>query len=425
MTNNNENLLPSGCAESQRFRASRRSVLLGASGVMGGLVTTTVFGGAFREVAYGASGDTIVLLNMGGGVDGLSWVVPHAEPAYYAARPNIAVPKSALLGADATFGLNPAMAPLMGMWAAGKVGMLHAAGLGAPNRSHFSAGEAVGDADPGSSVRRGWVNRMVGLTELQSQFEAIGLSPGMPGSMVGPESVMSMSGIDSASVPGAASGDTSVKADRRRAQLATMFGAEPDQLSRSVNTSVLASTTLQGVASASYTPANDADYPISDIGRALRDTARLVKSGVGVRVVAIDYGAFDHHVDVGAVSGSLFGQIRELARAVAAFFTDLGQQGDRVTLVTTSEFGRRLEQNGSAGIDHGWGNVMMAVGGDVVGGYHASWPGLSQDRLQDGDVKVTTDFRQLLADVVQRRVPEVSVAQVFPGLTRASTGVIA
>ena len=139
----------------------------------------------------------------------------------------------------------------------------------------------------------------------------------------------------------------------------------------------------------------------------------------------VDYGAFDHHVDVGAMNGSLAAQLKELARGVAAFFTDLGQHGERVTLVTTSEFGRRLEQNGSAGIDHGWGNVMMAVGGDVVGGYHASWPGLSQDRLQDGDVKVTTDFRQLLADVVQRRGPEVSVAQVFPGLTRASTGVIA
>ena len=125
----------------------------------------------------------------------------------------------------------------------------------------------------------------------------------------------------------------------------------------------------------------------------MRDTARLIKAGIGVRVVAIDYGAFDHHVDVGADERQPASQLKELARGVAAFFTDLGQQGDRVTLVTTSEFGRRLEQNGSAGIDHGWGNVMMAVGGNVVGGYHASWPGLSQDPLEDGDVKVTTDFR--------------------------------
>jgi uncharacterized protein (DUF1501 family) len=203
-----------------------------------------------------------------------------------------------------------------------------------------------------------------------------------------------------------------------------MFGGETDQLSRAINASVLASTTLQGVATTAYTPANGADYPATDLGRAMRDTARLIKAGIGVRVVAVDYGAFDHHVDVGAMGGSLASQLKELARGVAAFFTDLGQQGDRVTLVTTSEFGRRLEQNGSAGIDHGWGNVMMAVGGNVVGGYHASWPGLSQDALEDGDVKVTTDFRQLLADIVQRRVPDVSVADVFPGLTRNPTGVI-
>lgn len=420
-----EAVLADGCPESARFRASRRQVLVGTTALMGGLVTTATFGGAFREVAYGASGDTIVILNMGGGVDGLSWMVPHAESAYYAARPSISVPKGALLAADSTFGLNPAMAPLMGMWNAGKVGLLHAAGLPTPNRSHFEAADAVGDADPGSDDRRGWVNRMVGLTGVQSQFEAVGLSSGMPAALTGPSPVMAMPSIDNANVPGAAQGDPSLKANRRRAQLATMFGGETDQLSQAVNTSVFASTTLTGIAAASYQAANGAQYADTDLGKALRDTARLIKANIGVRVVAIDYGAFDHHINLGAISGSFGQQLSQMATCVNAFFTDLGAGGDHVTLVTTSEFGRRLEENGSSGIDHGWGNVMMAVGGDVKGGYHSSWPGLSRDLLEDGDLKVTTDFRQLLADIVQRRVPEVSVAGVFPGLTRNPTGVMA
>jgi uncharacterized protein (DUF1501 family) len=303
--------------------------------------------------------------------------------------------------------------------------MLHATGLGTPNRSHFDAAAAVGDALPGSTLRRGWVNRMVGLTGVQSQFEAIGLSQGMPGALQGETAVMAMPGIDAATIPGATKGDSSVKANRRRAQLAAMFGSGTDQLSQAINSSVFASTTLEGVASTTYSPGNAASYPTTDIGRALRDSARLIKANIGVRVVAVDYGSFDHHVAVGAVGGSLFSQLRDMSTAVAAFFQDLGAQGDRVTLVTTSEFGRRLEENGSAGIDHGWGNVMMTVGGGVRGGYHANWPGLGLDQLDEGDLKVTTDFRQLLADVVQQRVPEVSIADVFPGLVRTATGVMA
>ncbi|RLV48188.1 DUF1501 domain-containing protein [Nocardioides mangrovicus] len=413
------------CAEGARYRASRRGFLAGSTAAVGGIVATSVFGGAFREMAYAADatpGDTVVILNLGGGIDGMSWVVPYADPQYYEARPGIAVPQGALLATDGHFGLNPAMAPLMSLWNKGKVGMLHAAGLGTPNRSHFDAAEAVGDADPGSSVRRGWVNRMIGLTGISDQFAAIGISGDLPESLAGDLPITTISGLNDVAVPGVSTSDSD-GTQRRMAQIQTMWGSSTDAFPTSVRDAVNGAGILTALPDDTLT-STSAGYPATDLGRTMADTARVIKGQIGVRVVAVDYGAFDHHVDIGATSGSFYTQLHDVAASVAAFFTDLGSKADNVTLVTTSEFGRRLEQNSSSGLDHGWGNVMMAVGADVSGGYHASWPGLDTGNLAAGDLQVTTEYRQLLADVVAKRVPEVSISQVFPNLARQATGMI-
>ena len=198
MTMHNEQQAPVGCAEGERFRASRRGVLLGTSALMGGWVTTATFGGAFREIAYGATGDTIVLLNMGGGVDGLSWVVPHAESAYYGARPNIAVPRSALLGADATDGgacgrraRSACCTPLVSALPTARTSRRWRRGR--RRRTLFSA------------HRVGWLNRLVGGTNSDgSPLQGRGVVNGTPPTeLSGPAPVMSMSSIDAASVPGA------------------------------------------------------------------------------------------------------------------------------------------------------------------------------------------------------------------------------
>ena len=138
---------------------------------------------------------------------------------------------------------------------------------------------------------------------------------------------------------------------------------------------------------------------------------------VGVKVITLDYGGWDHHIDLGTLSqGEFRVRVGELAKAVSAFFTDLGATGDRVTLATLSEFGRSVRQNGAAGTEHGHGNAMLLLGAGVRGGrVHGKWPGLSAGKLVDGDLAVTTDYRQVLGEVIKSRFADANLSTVFPG----------
>jgi uncharacterized protein (DUF1501 family) len=171
-------------------------------------------------------------------------------------------------------------------------------------------------------------------------------------------------------------------------------------------------------------PADDG-YPDGDLGDALRDVARLVRAGVGLRVATVDFGDWDMHVGLGRVEdGWMARQLTELGEALAAFATDLGPDLGRVTLVTLSEFGRRVEENASGGLDHGHGNLMLVLGGGVNGGrMHGGWPGLAPGALLDGDLPATNDYRTVLAEVLERRCG-VAGTQVFPKLGSARLGVV-
>jgi uncharacterized protein (DUF1501 family) len=174
------------------------------------------------------------------------------------------------------------------------------------------------------------------------------------------------------------------------------------------------------------TPQNGASYPSGGLGIALAETAMLVRANLGVRVVTIDFGSWDMHTSMGSVSsGQMRNKIDEMARALAAFFTDLGTAGDRVTLVTLSEFGRRVEENGANGLDHGYGNCVLALGAGVRGGrYYGRWPGLGNASLVSGDLAVTTDYRSVLSEIVATRFPEASTSQLFPSFTPEPLGLM-
>ena len=416
------------CAEMARVEGlSRRRFLQAAAAT--GIASTSVFGDTVRQTAYAATtgGNVLVVLSLRGGVDGLGMVVPHGDPAYAAARPTIAVPTGSLLGKDAMFGLHPSLAPLQGMWDAGRMAAVHAVGLEMPNRSHFAAMEEVEDADPTSRERRGWVNRMVGLDDAVQPWSAMHVNAAMtPAMMAGPVPTVACSDLDSFSVPGISSDDS--LAPRRRRSLARAWGREKGPLGRAARTAVVTSQRLGAIGDAAYAPSSPypTDWPARPLGDALKDTAALVKADIGVEVVSLDYGSFDHHANYGTTEwGPMQDKLRGLAQAVDAFFRDLGPTGERVTLVTISEFGRRVKENGSRGLDHGWGNAMLVMGGGVKGGrYLGRWPGLAQGSLVDGDLQVTTDYRQVLGEVLTRRFPDRSIAQVFPGLAYAPLGLM-
>ena len=191
-----------------------------------------------------------------------------------------------------------------------------------------------------------------------------------------------------------------------------------------------ASTTLAALAGAAqmqdagYIP--NADYPDSDLGRALRDVARVIKADVGLQVAAVDYGDWDMHVDMGTVdAGWLSDKLGELASSMAAFATDLGGRFADVTIVTLTEFGRSLVENGSGGVDHGHGQAVLMLGGGVQGGQvHGTWPTLEDGALAGGDLAGSTDYRQILAEILEKRCQGSQMSTVFPDLTADRLGVV-
>lgn len=402
---------------------SRRGFLRGAA-VVGGAVTVA-HGTAFTQTAYAADGyadRVLVVLSMRGAADGLSLVVPHADPVYYTARPRIAVPSDQLLAKDGMFGLHPSLAPLLPLWNAGKMAAVHATGLPAPNRSHFSAMEELEDADPGSKERIGWLNRLVGRDGTGSPIEAIQMGDSVPSAaMSGPEPVLATAGVGDVKLAGPGSTD----ADRaaRRASLTALWAGSTTDLGLGMRAALDVVDDFAPVHATPDAPANGAVYPNNDLARALRASARTIRADVGAEIITVDHGSWDHHTWIGTTAdGNLKSMADQLAGSVAAFFTDLGPLADKVTLVTLSEFGRRVVENANQGLDHGYGNVMFVLGAGVRGGtYYGTWPGLTS--TTDADLLVTTDYRHVLSEVISTRF-DASPAQVFPGLSPRAVGVM-
>ncbi|HEX2893001.1 MAG TPA: DUF1501 domain-containing protein [Marmoricola sp.] len=401
---------------------SRRGLL---KGLVGAGAATAFFGTTFTQTAYAATqsaDQVLVVLSLRGAADGLSLVVPHADPAYYTARPRIAIPKASLLAQDAFFGLHPSLAPLVPMWNAGKVAAVHATGLPVANRSHFAAMEELEDADPGSTARVGWINRLIGTDSYTNPLQAIGMGLSTPiTAMYGPEATVTTAGVDAMVLSGADQWDTE---GRRPLSLGTLWSDAPGAVGQGGRAALGAVADFAPARAISATPANGATYSDDDLGRALADTARTIKADIGAEVISVDHdGGWDMHANLGTLSwGTMLRAAGALATSLAAFFTDLGPLGDKVTVVTISEFGRRVRENANYGLDHGHGNVMFLLGAGVRGGYHGTWPGLV-DSL-DADLNVTTDYRSVLAELVTKRLGR-SVATVFPGFTPETVGAVA
>lgn len=410
---------PCGCEDYRSGTLTRRS-LLGAAALTGGLLGlgaqddyALAYGGRTTG-ATALDGPVLVLLSLRGAADGLSLVVPHADPVYHEARPRTAVPTASLLVPDATFGLHPGMAPLLDLWNAGSLAAVHATGMPVPNRSHFAAMEAIEDAAPGSTARNGWLNRLLGQLPGASPLQGTAVGHQPPASLFGPQPAFVVPSVDDSTLGGNDGG-------RREAALRHAWkGRGPLGASvRNALDGAKAFAPVRGVPAGTPSPA----YPDSTLGRAMREASRIVRGRVGVEVVTVDQGDWDMHTDMGNLEwGALRNNVGDLARSIAAFFADLGPDADRVTLVTLSEFGRRVRENDNWGTDHGHGNVMFVAGAGVRGGYHGRWPGLAN--TLDADLSVTTDYRSVLGEVVSRRFG-VSTAQVFPGFTPQRVGVMA
>lgn len=387
------------------------------------LAATETLHAQVAMAAPGYVGDVLVVLSLRGGFDGLSAVVPGGDPQYYAMRPTIGVPRSRLLALDSTFGLHPALAPLLPLWRSRQLAAVTGVGAPDPTRSHFSAMAEMERAAPGSSLRTGWLDRTLGERAVSDDdvFAAVQVgSSNAPPSLAGPAPELATSSFASFSLLGPRNG-----AERQRwsACLEELHASGPPTVAAPGRRAVAAAAQLGAVEPASTT----AGYPASELGRSLADIARLVRSGVGVQAATVDCGDWDMHEDLGrAGDGWMAAKLADLAASLAAFARDLGPLMASTTLVTLSEFGRRAAENGSAGLDHGHGNTMFILGGGVDGGkVHGRWGGLGSAGLVDGALAGTTDYRSVVGEVLVRRCGAGSLARIFPGLaSTAPLGVV-
>ncbi len=413
---------------------SRRSVL--RAGVLASALgaTMTVAGpDAFTRYAFadaGYTGHTLVVLSLRGGFDGMAAVAPVADPRYATVRPTLRLPVGQAIALTSVFGMHPAMLPLKPWWDAGHLGFVHDVGQAAPTRSHFDAMAEMERAAPGTGLRSGWLDRTVAARPAGTSFQAtqvgsFGVSPGL----AGPTPEMALRRIDGTKLSGSGTPADQLKWTNA---LRAMYAGTSPLLAQPVTTCLGALATLATVQADLTPPAGGAVYPtgsdgkLTDLSQSLRDVARLVKAGVGLQVATIDWGDWDMHVDAGRVgSGWMHGKLAELSGALAAFAADLGPSLDTTNVVTLSEFGRRVDENGSGGTDHGHGNLMLLLGGGIVGKtVHGTWSGLAQSQLVQGDLPGRNDYRAVLGEILTRRCGAATLGDVFPGFDGHTLGVV-
>ena len=354
----------------------------------------------YAEVARAAAGKKkLVVVFQRGACDGLNVVVPYKEPNYYAMRPTIGIQQKDLLDLDGFFGLHPAMASVKPLFDQGHLAMVHASGSPDPSRSHFDAQDYMESGTPGvKSTVDGWLNRALQVEverEKPSVFRAVALGPEVPRTLAGRVPAIAVANLADFSVgrgAGAVGESTAFQAMYDESSDALLHGTGADTFE--------AVKMLKATDPAGYVPAAGVEYPKSAFGNSLKQVAQLLKANLGVEAAFSDVGGWDTHQNQGGAEGQLAGRLRDFSDTIAAFWKDMGDEAENVTLVTMSEFGRTARQNGTGGTDHGHANVMFVLGGQVRGGkVYGKWPGLANEQLNEGrDLVVTTDFRRVLGE---------------------------
>jgi uncharacterized protein (DUF1501 family) len=360
----------------------------------------------------------LVAIFQRGAVDGLNVVVPHGEKRYYEMRPAIAIPRpngtaDAAIDLDGMFGLHPSLSALKPMFDDGHLAIVEAVGSPDPTRSHFDAQDYMESGTPGlKATGDGWLNRALPPeTGKISPVRAISLGAALPRALRGHNDAVAINNLSEFQVKDAPSA----------MGFESMYGGSADKVLNGTGRETFEAVKLvQAIQKQTYTPANGAKYPNGRLGQSLMQIARLIKSNVGLEVAFTDVGGWDTHVnEVGAkpTQGQLANLLTDFGNALAAFYQDLGDRMTDVTVVTMSEFGRTAKENGNRGTDHGHANVMFAFGGGVKGGkVYGDWPGLEPEQLYENrDLNLTTDFRDVLGELVVKRLGNRNMANVFPG----------
>lgn len=422
-----------GCAEYREL--SRRNFLSAASGMSAAAAASSLFPAWLPKIVmaehYSSSRDIMLSVFQRGGADGLSLVVPYADPNYYVARPTIGIPQpdssspNRATALDNYFAFSEGMLGLLPAFQSTDLLAVHATGQLNVSRSHFDAQrymEVGKPVDP--TIVTGWLGRhLASVPPLKagSPLRGIGVSAGLQQTLVGGPMTLPIANPANFTIGGA----TSTQA-KRFAVLQADYATTMDPLASAALDAVNTVQLLKAVNFTGYVPANGVVYPTSAFGTALRSVAVLIKAGVGIEAAQVDIGGWDTHSAEDPIAGSLFSTMQDFSYSLGAFWADVISTGFPVTAVSVSEFGRNVRQNGSLGTDHGRGTTMFAMGQSIAGGRVLTyeWPGLAPDDLEDGqDLHVTLDYRDILAEIVQNRLGNPNLATVFPDWTPTFRGV--
>lgn len=386
---------------------------------------------AFTPQNAAPRGDVLVCLFLRGAADALNIVVPYGEDEYYRQRPTIAIARpddaradtaQRVRNLDGFFGLHPALAPLLPAWQQKELAFVHACGAPDESRSHFQAMELMErGVEAASGPASGWLGRHLASLDTQnnSPLRALSIGERVPRMLQGNVPATALRSITDFHLKG----DGAAAQEMQRA-LARLY-ADDAVLGENGRETLDTLALIEKLNATEYTPRRGAQYPDSELGMGLKQIAALLKAEVGLEIACVDVGGWDTHVAQGGGEGAMAELLRDVGASLAAFYADVRADSSKLSIVVMSEFGRRVQENGGLGTDHGHGSVMWLLGSGMRGGrVHGAWNGLQPEALFEGiDLAVTTDYRDVLGEILFKRLGNPNLDAVFPNYRVTMRGV--
>ena len=361
----------------------------------------------------------LIVIMMRGAVDGLSVVIPYTEEAYYKSRPNISIPPpgqvNGAIDLDGKFGLHPALSGIMPLWNNGTLAFIHASGSPSESRSHFEAQDIMETAYVKNYMGHdGWMNRLLQiLPNNNSSSRALSFSNVMPKIFEGKYNVA----IVPRGIKGNGGGKNPINNQKANNAFSDLYKSNPE-LNALYNDAVSSHETMvEDLNQEMVDSSKDAAKPDEFVVQCEK-LATMMKYDPQIQIAFMDVGGWDTHINQGNTEGQLANKLGKLGEALVALGSGLGERYRNTNIVVMSEFGRTVAENGNQGTDHGHGNVMWLLGGNVKGGkIWGSWPGLNTEQLHEGrDLAVTTDFRSIIGQVISRQfnLDDAKIASLIP-----------
>jgi len=405
----------------------RREFLIGCSAAIAAMAGSRITGFSFDPSGESAN-EIFVYIFLRGGCDGLNLVAPVNDRNYVVERPvdlritdandNQGLTLQNGLASALDFRIHKSANELKELYDANKLAIIHAAGLTNGTRSHFDAMDIIerGSLDD-KNLTEGWFTRYLatsGSVTSSTVYPSIAINSTIPASFLGSTSTLAIGNL----------AEYKLRADPRMNTLLKNFYKGKSSLDEAAQDALLSIEAInQRIAkddtgkAIPYAPSNNASYPNNAFGKSMQTLAQVIKMDVGLQIASVDYGGWDTHER----QQNVFSTLTEgLSKSLGAFYNDIAAYESIITILVMSEFGRRLKANKSNGTDHGHGNVMFALGGNVNGGrMYGQWPGLENEQLDNQvDLAVTTDYRNVLSEIVVKRLSNPKLGYIFPGFKK-------